>query len=141
MIENENEAYSDIACLSGFLTDKEIVIRYNLSIATIQQWKSNPSLETYWKRIVYEFFVRYIPEKDKYTSNELISELDIKRNLTHIGIGLKLYDSFMKSSQNYKKEILKIIEHTPFEVFRNRIDFLKECIDTRENITKYRNDL
>lgn len=141
MIENENEAYSDIACLSGFLTDKEIVIRYNLSIATIQQWKSNPSLETYWKRIVYEFFVRYIPEKDKYTSNELISELDIKRNLTHIGIGLKLYDSFMKSSQNYKKEILKIIEHTPFEVFKKRIDFIKECIDTRENITKYRNDL
>ena len=75
----DDDYIESISCLTGYLTDKEIAEKYGMKIPTIQQWK-NKTLkdEDSWRRIAYELFIRYVPEKDKYKANVDKEKIDLK---------------------------------------------------------------
>ncbi len=129
---NKQSINEDVYCLTGLLRDKEIASIYSLKIPTIRYWK-NKTLDDFdsWKRITYELLVRYIADKDIYSKNtKRNSDLDIKKNLTSLEIGEKEYESFKFSPKDYKIFMTNLIEFTPSEIFKKRILFLKECIDS-----------
>lgn len=122
----------DLLCLTGYARDKEIVNNYSIQIPTITNWKLKTlNDEDSWRRLAYELFVRYVPSKDKYYNSSMpISDKDILRNITAFEIGTKNYGSFCASAKPFKIFLVKMIENTPSAVFKKRVEFLKECIDS-----------
>lgn len=133
MSENNSQSGNNlidcINCLTGILADKEIVAKYELKIATIRHWKNKSINEDdSWRRIAYELMVRYVPKKDKHLH---CGEIDLKKNITILEIGEKNYHSFETSHKAYKRFLHEIITQTPTDILKARINFLKECVDSR----------
>ena len=126
--ESKNDL-GDLICLTGLLTDREMVSKYQMGIATARIWKGKDIYDAdSWRRIVYEMLIRYTPSKDLYKDNTKICNSDIKRNLTSLEFGEKHYGVFRNSPKAYKSFIVQMIERTPPDIFKSRIDFIKECI-------------
>lgn len=130
-IEKRRSSNFSIVCLTGFLTDKEIVAKYELKIATIRHWK-NKSINDCdsWRRIAYELMVRYVPKKDDFIKTNP-NEVDIQKNVTLMEIGERNFTSFKASQKAYKKFIVDVVSNTPTSILKDRVEFLKECVDSR----------
>ncbi len=127
--KNTKNTLGDLVCLTGLLTDKEMVHKYQMGIATARIWKSKDIYDTdSWRRIVYEMLLRYVPTKDEHRSNPKMCNSDVKRNLTSLEFGEKHYGVFRNSPKLYKSFIVEMIERTPPKIFKSRIDFIRECI-------------
>ncbi len=125
----EKSTLGDLACLTGLITDKEMVFKYQMGVATARIWKAKDIYDfDSWRRIVYELLIRYTPSKDIYKDNPKMSNSDIKRNLTSLEFGEKHYGVFRNSPKLYKSFIVDMIERTPPTIFKKRIEFIKECI-------------
>lgn len=130
-------SFDSLLCLTGFRTDKQLQTNYALNIATIRHWKNKTlKAEDSWRRVIYEFFIRYVPEKDFWEAGETEQELevDLKRNITILELGESNYYSLQCSKKEYKRFIAEMLATTPTKILRQRIEFLKECIDSRQQI-------
>ena len=123
-----------IFALSNILTDKQITQKYKLRTSTITEWKrKNLNDEDAWKRIAYEFFVRYFPENDIFVNQGIENNetVNIRKNITLMQIGDKNYQSFLISRKIFKLFLASIIRFTPTIVLEERIKFIIHCIESR----------